>query len=180
VSPESVILLVLPVAVAGAAGGFYLERQRSRQRILQLEAQVHQLVPRESTASQQHGTSLAAPLSADEQFRFTEVWRKAQNLFLDDPRRAVHCADALLSEVLAARGCLGSDFEERYARIEASYPDLTDSYKAAHQIAANDKGEGSSTEELRRAMIHYRTLLADLVGPRFTLPEAAARAPLPR
>src|SRR5262249_42352627 len=55
------------------------------------------------------------PLSPEDQQRFTESWQSIQALFVDDPVRAIHDADGLVTEVMRVRGYPITDFEQRAA-----------------------------------------------------------------
>jgi hypothetical protein len=106
------------------------------------------------------------PLSVDNRVRFSEVWASVQAHFVDAPAGAVTEADQLLGDVMAARGYPVSDFEQRAADISVDYPVVTQNYRAAHEIALRQARGQASTEDLRRAMIHYRALFEDLVTER--------------
>ena len=72
-------------------------------------------------------------------------------------------ADQLLGDVMATRGYPVGDFEQRAADISVDHPEVTQNYRAAHAIALSHSSGQASTEDLRRAMIHYRALFEDLV-----------------
>jgi len=55
-------------------------------------------------------------------------------------------------------------FEQRAADISVDHPVVTQNYRAAHEIALRRASGRATTEELRRAMIHYRALFEELVG----------------
>ena len=109
-------------------------------------------------------TQKLLPLAAADRQRFLESWRKIQSHFVDDPAGAVTEADRLLGDVLTTRGCPVSDFEKRTAGIPVSVPLVRENYRSAHEIALRQAGGKASTEELRQAMVHYRTLFDELVG----------------
>jgi hypothetical protein len=44
------------------------------------------------------------------------------------------------------------------------HPLVIDNYRKAHEIAFRQTRGHASTEDLRQAMIHYRTLFDDLAG----------------
>jgi len=46
---------------------------------------------------------------------------------------------------------------------------VIENYRAAHDIALRHQRGEASTEDLRRAMVHYRTLFEDLLGSRETM-----------
>jgi FtsZ-interacting cell division protein ZipA len=104
------------------------------------------------------------PLDEAERQRFGERWTEVQARFVDDPPRAVAFGDALLAEVMKARGYPVSDFEQRAGDISVEHPRVVEHYRAGHDIAVRHERGQASTEELRQAMIHYRALFDDLVG----------------
>jgi hypothetical protein len=104
------------------------------------------------------------PLGPGDRARFVESWRGVQTRFVDGPGGAVAEADHLLGDVMSARGYPVSDFEQRSADISVDHPLVLENYRAAHEIAVRQTSGKSSTEELRQAMIHYRTLFEELVA----------------
>jgi hypothetical protein len=105
------------------------------------------------------------PLSAEESGRFSGNWRVIQTRFVDDPKGAVTDADMLIREVMAARGYPMSNWEQRVADISVDHPDVVENYRTGHEIAVRHERGEASTEDLRRAMIAYRELFAELVEP---------------
>ena len=104
------------------------------------------------------------PLASADRARFTETWSRVQAHFVDAPAGAVAEADQLLGDVMATCGYPMGDFEQRAADISVDHPVVTQNYRAAHDIAIRQARGQASTEDLRRAMIHYRALFEDLVG----------------
>ena len=104
------------------------------------------------------------PLGAGDRARFVESWRKVQARFVDGPGGAVMEADQLLGDVMSTRGYPVSDFEQRSADISVDHPLVLENYRSAHKIAVRQTSGQASTEDLRQAMIHYRTLFDELVG----------------
>jgi hypothetical protein len=103
-------------------------------------------------------------LSAEEQTRFRGAWREVQADFVDDPRSALTEADHLLGEVMSAKGYPVSDFEQQSADLSVDHPVVVQEYRAAHAVALRrDQGE-VETEDLRRAMKHYRALFDELAN----------------
>ena len=105
------------------------------------------------------------PLTADESARFSASWRAIQTRFVDDPQGAVTEADALITEVMTARGYPMTDWQQRVADISVDYPRVVDHYRTGHDIVLRHERGDASTEEMRRAMIAYRELFAELVEP---------------
>jgi hypothetical protein len=93
---------------------------------------------------------------------------------VDGPAGAVAEADQLLGDVMATRGYPVSDFEQRAADISVDHPLVMENYRTAHEIALRQTKGQANTEDLRQAMIHYRTLFEALVGEPETTPMKAA------
>jgi hypothetical protein len=64
---------------------------------------------------------------------------------------------------MQTRGYPMTDFEQRAADISVSHPRVVDNYRAAHQIAVRHRQGQASTEDLRNAMIYYRSLFDELL-----------------
>jgi hypothetical protein len=121
----------------------------------------------ELAARERRGDRLrVVPLTAAEAARFEQAWEAPQTRFVDDPKGAVADADRLVYEVMAKRGYPMGDFERRAADISVDHPDVVLNYRAAHAIALRDERGEASTEDLRRALVHYRTLFQDLLEVR--------------
>ena len=103
------------------------------------------------------------PLAAGDRERFVESWRRIQARFVDGPGGAVTEADQLLRDVMSTRGYPVSEFEQRAADISVDHPLVMENYRTAHAIAVRQTQGQANTEDLRQAMIHYRTLFEDLV-----------------
>jgi hypothetical protein len=105
------------------------------------------------------------PLGSADRDRFAGAWRAVQARFVDDPRGAVTEADRLVTEVMSARGYPASeaDFERRVEDISVDHPHLVENYRAAAQIARRHAENEATTEELRRAMVFYRSLFDELL-----------------
>jgi hypothetical protein len=104
------------------------------------------------------------PLAPGDRARFVESWDRVQARFVDGPGNAVSDADRLLGDVMSTRGYPVSDFEQRAADISVDHPLVLENYRAAHQSALRQTRGQASTEDLRQAMIHYRTLFEELVS----------------
>jgi hypothetical protein len=94
---------------------------------------------------------------------FSKRWGAVQSRFVDSPKGAVAEADDLVSSVMKARGYPVSEFEQRAADISVDHPRVVEDYRSAHEIALRVGKDQASTEELRTAMIHYRSLFDELV-----------------
>jgi len=104
------------------------------------------------------------PLTAADAVRFTQAWSALQGRFIDNPKGVLLDADLLVRELMAKRGYPMGDFGHRAADISVDHPGVVAAYRAAQEIAArNERGE-ADTEELRKAVVHYRTLFDELLG----------------
>jgi hypothetical protein len=104
------------------------------------------------------------PLAPADRARFIESWARVQARFVDGPGGAVADADQLLGDVMSTRGYPVSDFEQRAADLSVDHPLVLENYRAAHQTALRQSQGQANTEDLRQAMIHYRSLFEELVG----------------
>jgi hypothetical protein len=83
---------------------------------------------------------------------------------VDDPSRALTEADRLVGQVMAAEGYPMREFDERAADISVQHPAVCENYREGHDIATRNVQGRATTEDLRKAMIHYRALFEELVG----------------
>jgi len=102
-------------------------------------------------------------LDAMEHERYSKQWQAVQFRFVDSPKGAVLEADDLVSSVMKVRGYPVGDFDQRAADISVDHPRVVENYRSAHEIALRAGNEAATTEDLRTAMIHYRSLFEELV-----------------
>lgn len=103
------------------------------------------------------------PLAPAAAGRYMDEWRNVQAHFVDSPEGALGQADLLVTTVMRERGYPVDDFDRRSADISVDHPDVVEDYRAAHAISlANDHG-AASTEDLREAMVHYRSLFEQMI-----------------
>jgi hypothetical protein len=103
------------------------------------------------------------PLAPSEAARFSQAWKALQGRFVDNPKAVVVQADQLVRELMLKRGYPMGDFERRAADISVDHPAVVDNYRAAQAIAVRDERD---TEELRKAVVHYRALFDELLEVR--------------
>jgi hypothetical protein len=104
------------------------------------------------------------PITAADAARFSNAWSALQGRFVDNPKGVPAEADLLVRELMLKRGYPMGDFELRAADISVDHPGVVKNYRAAQAIAARDARGEADTEELRQAVIHYRTLFDELLG----------------
>jgi hypothetical protein len=174
-STTAVIVLVLVVAALLAIGAFIYLRQR-RTTLLRSRfgpeyariveetgdrAKAEERLERRAERVKKYDIH---PLAAETRTRYLAAWRKIQAEFVDDPKGALTHADGLLDEAMRERGYPVSEFEQSASDLSVEYPALVQDYREAHDIALRHRKGEAGTEELRQAMIHYRSLFGELVG----------------
>jgi hypothetical protein len=65
---------------------------------------------------------------------------------------------------MSTLGYSADSFENRADAASVRYPEVADNYRTAHAIADQQRAGQASTEELREAMLRYRSLFEQLVG----------------
>jgi hypothetical protein len=103
------------------------------------------------------------PLAPAEAASFSQAWSALQGRFVDDPKGVVVQADQLIRELMLKRGYPMGDFERRAADISVDHPAVVEHYRAAQAIAARDERGEADTEELRKAVVHYRVLFDEML-----------------
>ena len=182
----SIVVAVAVIAVVGIVAWLFNRRRRTERLRTQFGSAEYARTVKEGGGQRQAEAVLdkrtdrvesfhVQPLGSGDRARFLESWRTVQARFVDSPGGAVTEADQLLGDVMATRGYPVSDFEQRAADISVDYPLVLENYRLAHGIALRQTTGKASTEELRQAMIHYRTLFDELVGtPELARAQAAS------
>jgi hypothetical protein len=169
-----IIIVVLVVVIAGIILGLiFARRKRSEQLHEHFGSEYDRTVQTtgdekkaqtELNERQKHVEALdIRPLSVSERDRYLADWTAVQSKFVDEPGQAIVDADRLIIEVMQLRGYPVSDFEQRSADISVKYPALVSNYRGAREIAIKNKQQQANTEELRQAMIYYRSLFEELL-----------------
>ncbi len=122
------------------------------------------------------------PLSAAARAEYAGEWKAVQERFVDQPHLAVIEGQDLVASVMRERGYPAEDAGQIAADLSVAHPGTLDHYRAARQISAAAERGDASTEELRQALIHLRTVFAELLGEPGTAQAQGAEAPseLPR
>jgi hypothetical protein len=84
---------------------------------------------------------------------------------LDQPSNSVVAADNLISRVMGARGYPAESFAARVSVISVDQPDIVDEYRQAHRVYHRAQSQQASTEDLRGALLSYRSIFDHLVQP---------------
>jgi hypothetical protein len=104
------------------------------------------------------------PLDPEVRTRYQQEWRTTQGRFVDDPTGATRDADGLVARLMSERGYpVDDDFERQAAVVSVDHPQVAENYRAAHAVhRANEQGL-ATTDDLREAFVHYRSLFSQLL-----------------
>jgi hypothetical protein len=114
-------------------------------------------------AKRVHAFHLRA-LSAVDREEYAAEWMAAHH-FVDNPSATVGAAARLIYSAMTDRGYPEADFEQRAADLSVSYPTFVQNYRAAHEIVARHDAGLATTDELRQAVVYYRSLFDALLEP---------------
>jgi len=104
------------------------------------------------------------PLNPASRGRYSEEWRAVQSRFVDQPDQAVVQADALVAQVMRERGYPVEDFDDQIDMVAVDHPAVAANYRDAHGISIRNRDRLASTDDLRQALIHYRSLFEELLA----------------
>jgi hypothetical protein len=180
---------VLVIALLGLAAGFLSQKRKQSARLqhrfgAEYGRTVGELGGRTKAESElkareeRVGHLAITPLAPAEAARFSQAWNALQGRFVDNPKGVVVQADQLVRELMAKRGYPIGDFERRAADISVDHPAVVENYRAAQAIAARDERGEADTEELRKAVVHYRVLFDEMLEIRTATPEVASGKPM--
>lgn len=181
------ILIVIAAAALLAAGLWFVQYRRSnrlraqfgpeyQRTVKEVEGSTHK-AEAELIERQKRVAALSIrPLSREEHERFVAEWRQVQADFVDDPAASIARIDELLGRVMSTRGYPVSDFDRAAADLSVDHPLVVQHYRRAHEIALRHERGDADTEDLRKAMIHYRELFDELVDEVLSEPGRDRRA----
>ena len=175
--PKLIVIAAVVILIIAVLALLYVRKRRSKSTSADLRKKFG---PEYDRAVREHGAGRKAEAKLEdrekrvakltirdldpmEQERFSKQWGSVQSRFVDSLKGAVAEADDLVSSLMKARGYPVSDFEQRAADISVDHPRVVENYRSAHEIALRVGKDGATTEELRTAMIHYRSLFEELV-----------------
>jgi hypothetical protein len=164
--PKQLIVIVLALAALLAIAWVFVRKQRTASLRNRFGAEYDRAV--RETGPQRAESVLLEREKRVQKFSIRELSAEeresaVQSRFVDDPQAAVGDADVLVDRLMQARGYPMTDFEQRTADISVSHPRVVDNYRAAHQIAVRHQQGQASTEDLRNALIYYRSLFDELL-----------------
>ena len=113
---------------------------------------------------ERHDELQLRPLDPDQSRRFRSEWEQVQAEFVDRPEHAAAEADELVEELLKQRGYPVREFEESSSLVSVDHPELVSNYREAHRITVETGRGRANTEQLRRALVAYRSLFDELLA----------------
>jgi hypothetical protein len=180
-----VVAVIVVLAIAAATVWMYMQKKRTERLRSKFGPEYDRMVESEGDRRQAEKDlegrekrieelSIVS-LSRDDRERFAGEWQQEQARFVDDPQAAVANADRLVIEVMRARGYPMGNFEQRAADVSVDHAKVIENYRIAHEVAVRDRRGEASTEDLRKALLHYRLLFEDLLETRAKPAEVGRR-----
>lgn len=168
----AVVIVAVLVAIAIIALGLYWWRHRTlRSRFgpeydrVAADRGSRVAADRELYARERkHRNLQLRPLDPRDRERYAAAWRKIQVRFVDEPDSTIGDADELLTRLVADRGYPTANYEEQLDQLSVDHARTLSRYRDAHSVYERHQRGEATTEELRRALVHYRALFADLLG----------------
>ncbi|AIJ22596.1 hypothetical protein [Amycolatopsis methanolica] len=111
------------------------------------------------------------PLPETARQRYRQQWSLVQQQFVDRPGGAILEADRLLTLLMAERGYPTEGYEQQHRDLSVEHANTIEHYRRAHDITQGHQKTDASTEDLRKAMVHYRPVFEDLLGDADVRPE---------
>jgi hypothetical protein len=168
-----VIIVVLVVIVLAVVGWFVAQDRRRRQLRERFGPEYDRTVDeqgnrrdaeRELTLREERHAKLdIKPLSNTDRDRYAQQWTLIQQQFVDRPEHAVVEADRLVTVVMGERGYPTEGYHQQVSDLSVRHANTLDHYRSAHAIKTRNDDSRVATEELREAMVHYRSLFEDLL-----------------
>src|SRR5205823_6132413 len=104
------------------------------------------------------------PLTPEARDRYRARWEEVQARFVDLPAGAVRDADQLVQQVLRERGYPLESFDDAASTVSVDHPQGVQNYREAHAVSLGEERGEASTEDLRRAVVAYRSLFDVLLA----------------
>ncbi|MEW6472175.1 MAG: hypothetical protein AB1679_07885 [Actinomycetota bacterium] len=173
-STTEAIILAAVVVVIIAALVWWTTTLRRRRRLRDRFGDEYEIVLEEHGSRRHAERELAARQERHEHLdirsldpelrrRYADQWRATQARFVDEPEAAFEEADRLVEDVLVERGYPITDVDHQIADLSVEHSDVLGHYRQAHEIAQASAAGRTTTEDLRRGMVHYRALFAALL-----------------
>ncbi len=115
------------------------------------------------------------PLAPAARNDYETRWRDIQGQFVDAPQTALTQADALLTSLMRDIGYPVDDFEHQAALASVDHAQVVDNYRQGHRAYLSSVNGQGTTETMRRGLISYRSLFAELMDHNTVTSDAGPR-----
>jgi hypothetical protein len=163
-----IVVLVVVAAVAAALLAMQMRRRRLRQRFgpeYDRLAAEHgsRKAEAELAQRQRHVRELDIhPMSPEARARYNAEWAVVQERFVETPHEALKAATGVVTSAMRDRGYPTENYDQMMADLSVEHAHTLSQFREAHDIGV--RADTASTEDLRQAMIRYRSLFRELVG----------------
>ncbi len=168
-----IVTVVAVIIVAAAAAWFTLEARRRRLR--ERFGPEYERLARKHDSRRKAEAELSErerrvadldirPLSPDARAGYRTEWTAIQERFVETPAEALTAATRLVAAVMRDRGYPTENYDQILADLSVEHAHTLSRFRDAHEISARADANGASTEDMRQAMINYRSLFEELVG----------------
>lgn len=169
---ETVVIIAVVVIVAALIGLFVVQRRRRTELRRRFGTEYDRAVAR--TASEraaerelrqhqrEHEHLQIREFTKEEGERYASAWTAIQTRFVDDPIGAIADADQLLSKAMREVGYPNLDADDAAMHLTLEHGQVVERFRAGHLVA--ELAEKATTEELRRAMHDYRSVMDSLMS----------------
>jgi hypothetical protein len=117
------------------------------------------------------------PLTESARAGYARQWATLQEQFVDAPVDAVASSQVLVAAVMNERGYPTENRDQVLADLSVEHATTLDHFRAAEKISSSAAAGTASTEDLRQAMIHYRSLFRELLGEAADTPSMQQAGP---
>jgi hypothetical protein len=166
-----IIVAVVVLLILAAVGGYLYQGQRLRKRFgpeydRMLESSGSRFKAEQELRGREkrHDSLTLHDLTPEARDRYAAEWRQIQAQFVDDPGTAATQADALITRIMTDRGYPTGQFDQRAADLSVEHATTVDRYRRAHDLTLSHHQGTADTEDLRHALVDYRSLVTDLLG----------------
>jgi hypothetical protein len=104
------------------------------------------------------------PLSDSARDHYRQQWSLIQERFVDQPGEAIGEADRLLIRLMADRGYPTDGYEQQLSDLSVEHARTLEHYRTARETLHGHEQTTADTEDLRKALVHYRTVFDDLLS----------------
>lgn len=172
-TPEIILVIagIVVLVAAGIALWYYLRSQALRRkfgpefdRLASEKDSVAEAARELRDRERRHAELQLKELSPESREWYAEQWRELQARFVQSPEEAVGQADELVTRLIKECGYPVGQFDEQADLLSVEHAKTIGDYRTAHDIAIRHAKGEADTEELRQAVVHYRELVADLIG----------------